>query len=73
VGYLASNDAGYLNGQIIGVTNDSLRLWSSYSVVKTLYFDGEITPEDLRVRFPETLGDGLSNPVPDLPPLPDEA
>jgi NAD(P)-dependent dehydrogenase (short-subunit alcohol dehydrogenase family) len=70
VAYLASEEAGYVNGQIIGVTDTSLRLWSSYAVTGTLFFESGLTPELLKERFPNTLGQGLSNPVPELPQLP---
>jgi NAD(P)-dependent dehydrogenase (short-subunit alcohol dehydrogenase family) len=68
--YLASEHADYINGQIIGVTDTSVRLWSSYAVAQTLFFEPGVTPTELQERFPKTLGLNLSNPIPDLPELP---
>ncbi len=70
VAFLASEDAAYINGQIIGVTDNSLRLWSSYAVNQTAFFEGDLTPAVLKERFPRTLGQSLSNSVPELPELP---
>jgi 3-oxoacyl-[acyl-carrier protein] reductase len=69
IAYLASDEASYVNGQIIGVTETSLRLWSAYEVRRELFFDGEVTPERLQERFGATIGRDLANPIPDLPEL----
>jgi NAD(P)-dependent dehydrogenase (short-subunit alcohol dehydrogenase family) len=69
IAYLASDDASYVNGQIIGVMETSLRLWSSYEVTRELFFDGEVTPERLEERFRATFGRDMTNPIPDLPEL----
>jgi 3-oxoacyl-[acyl-carrier protein] reductase len=69
IAYLASDDAGYVNGQIIGVTSTSLRLWSTYQITRELFFDGEVTPERLQPRFRSTIGLDMANPIPDLPEL----
>jgi NAD(P)-dependent dehydrogenase (short-subunit alcohol dehydrogenase family) len=69
IAYLASDEASYVNGQIIGVTETSLRLWSAYEVRRELFFDGEVTPERLQERFGATIGRDLANPIPELPEL----
>jgi hypothetical protein len=70
VSFLASDDAGYINGQILGVSQNAYRLWSYFDVVKTLQFEDGLTPTDLRDRFPQTLGQGMTNPILELPELP---
>jgi 3-oxoacyl-[acyl-carrier protein] reductase len=70
IAYLASDDASYINGQVIGVAEKSYRLWSYFQVEKTMYFEPGMTPEVLKERFPTTLGQGMSNPAPELPELP---
>jgi 3-oxoacyl-[acyl-carrier protein] reductase len=69
IAYLASDDASYVNGQIIGVMDTSLRLWSTYEVRREVFFDGEVTPQRLQERFRATIGRDLTNPIPDLPEL----
>ncbi|MCR2764369.1 SDR family NAD(P)-dependent oxidoreductase [Microbacterium sp. zg.B48] len=69
IAYLSSDVAEYINGQVIGVTDSSLRLWSPYSVAQTLHVGSDVTSETLKNVFPTTLGLGLSNDVPTLPQL----
>jgi NAD(P)-dependent dehydrogenase (short-subunit alcohol dehydrogenase family) len=70
IAYLASDDASYVNGQIIGVMDTSLRLWSAYEVRREVFFDGGVTPQRLQERFRATIGRDMANPIPDLPELP---
>jgi NAD(P)-dependent dehydrogenase (short-subunit alcohol dehydrogenase family) len=70
IAYLASDDADYVNGQIIGVMDTSLRLWSTYQLTRELFLDGDVTPELLQERFRSTIGQNMANPIPDLPELP---
>ncbi len=70
VSYLASDDAHYINGQILGVSQNAYRLWSYFDVEKTMQFEDGITPASLRDLFPRTLGEAMANPIPKLPDLP---
>jgi len=70
IAFLASDEAGYVNGQLIGITESSIRLWSGYEVARTMFFEAGLTPEVLEERFRSTLGEGLANPIPELPDLP---
>jgi NAD(P)-dependent dehydrogenase (short-subunit alcohol dehydrogenase family) len=70
VSFLASDDASYINGQILGVSQNAYRLWSYFNVDRTMQFEDGLTPGDLRDRFPQGLGQGMSNPIPELPELP---
>jgi NAD(P)-dependent dehydrogenase (short-subunit alcohol dehydrogenase family) len=70
VSFLASDEASYINGQILGVSQNAYRLWSYFDVDKTMQFENGLTPADLRDRFRQTLGKDMANPIPELPELP---
>lgn len=70
ISFLASDDASYVNGQIMGVSQNAYRLWNYFQVDKTMEFEDGLTPAQLRDRFPQALGLGMSNPIPELPELP---
>ncbi len=63
VAYLASDEAGYVNGQIIGIAGDRLELWSQPRIVASAFCDGNWTVEALRSRFRSTIGRDMSNPA----------
>ena len=70
IAYLVSDEAAYVNGQIVGVFEKSVRLWSTYEVAGDLFFEGDVTLERLQQHFRTSLGRELTNPVPELPELP---
>ena len=57
-------------GDDIGITESSIRLWSGYEVARMMFFEAGLRPEVLEERFRSTLGEGLANPIPELPDLP---
>lgn len=68
VAYLASDEAQYVNGQVIGVGGDRISLWSRPQIVASAFESGPWTVEALQRRFRATIGKDLSNNPPDLPP-----
>lgn len=73
ISFLASDEASYINGQIMGVSQNAYRLWSYFQVDRTMEFEDGLTPERLRDVFPQALGQGMSNPIPELPEMPRQA
>jgi NAD(P)-dependent dehydrogenase (short-subunit alcohol dehydrogenase family) len=69
VTYLASDEASYINGQVIGVGGDRISLWSRPQISASAFEAGPWTVERLRKRFRATIGKGLSNDHPELPPV----
>jgi NAD(P)-dependent dehydrogenase (short-subunit alcohol dehydrogenase family) len=65
--YLASDEASYVNGQVIGVAGDRLDLWSHPQIVRSEFNGDSLTYEAVRRRFRDSVGAGLSNVVPSLP------
>ncbi len=53
VTYLASDDAAWCNGQVIGIWGRECRLYSQYEVITALHNDGPWDPEDLGPKFKE--------------------
>jgi NAD(P)-dependent dehydrogenase (short-subunit alcohol dehydrogenase family) len=49
--YLASDDAAWCNGQVIGIWGRECRLYSQYQVMSSLYNSGPWDPEDLGPKF----------------------
>jgi NAD(P)-dependent dehydrogenase (short-subunit alcohol dehydrogenase family) len=64
VAYLASDEAAYVNGQVIGIGGERIDLWSEPQILATAFNDAPWSVDAFRRRFPVTLGRGLSNPVP---------
>ena len=67
VTYLASDQAGYVNGQVIGVSGGALRLWGRPQVTSSAFTQGDWTVESIAERFQGSIGKGLSNPMPTMP------
>jgi NAD(P)-dependent dehydrogenase (short-subunit alcohol dehydrogenase family) len=67
VAYLASEEAGYINGQTIGVGGDRISLWSKPEITASAFEAGPWTVEQLQKRFGATIGKGLANDPPELP------
>jgi 3-oxoacyl-[acyl-carrier protein] reductase len=71
VAYLASDAAGSVTGQAIGVGGDRIQLWSHPEPVATAYHAGGWSYEALEAGFADAVGD-LQSVGEDFPPLPDE-
>ena len=69
VAYLASEEASYVNGQVIGVGGDRVSLWSRPQITASAFEAGPWTVETLQKRFRATIGKEMSNDYPELPPL----
>jgi len=72
VAYLASDAAGNVTGQAIGVGGDRLQLWSHPEAVATEYLDGGWTYEALGERFDDLFGQRLQSVGEEFPELPAE-
>jgi NAD(P)-dependent dehydrogenase (short-subunit alcohol dehydrogenase family) len=72
VAYLASDAAGNVTGQAIGVGGDRLQLWSHPEAVATEYRDGGWTYEALGERFDALFGQRLQTVGEEFPELPAE-
>jgi NAD(P)-dependent dehydrogenase (short-subunit alcohol dehydrogenase family) len=66
--YLASEEASYINGQVIGISGNRLDLWSFPQIVASEINDSPWTVDSIFARFQPTIGAGLSNDVLPLPP-----
>jgi len=66
VAYLASDEAGYINGQIVGITGENLQLWSQPDPVRVAFMPGGWSVETMHSHFATTLGKDLANPIPSL-------
>jgi NAD(P)-dependent dehydrogenase (short-subunit alcohol dehydrogenase family) len=60
--YLATEEAGYLNGQFIGIQGYSLHLYSHAEAVRILNADHRFSHEELFDLFPRSIGEGLTPP-----------
>ena len=69
VAYLASEEASYVNGQVIGVGGDRVSLWSRPQITASAFEAGPWTVETLQKRFRATIGKEMSNDYTELPPL----
>lgn len=65
--WLCTDAAAEVNGQDFGVGGNSIRLYSLPTPVKTIYREGGWDLDTLDRVFPETLGQGLVNPMPAQP------
>src|SRR5215207_7652013 len=60
--YLATDEAGYINGRDFMVSGNRVGLYTIPTVEKTIYAPGEMwTVDQLAEVFPTTLGQGLKN------------
>ncbi len=67
VAYLASDEASYVNGQVIAASGNRMDLWSRPERVKTAFHQRDWDVEAIRKNFRSTIGAGMSNPIPKLP------
>ncbi|MDQ1058076.1 NAD(P)-dependent dehydrogenase (short-subunit alcohol dehydrogenase family) [Arthrobacter globiformis] len=72
VAFLASDEAGTITGQAIGVGGDRLQLWSHPEAVATEYHDGGWSYEELISNFEGLLGNKLQSVGEEFPELPAE-
>jgi hypothetical protein len=70
VTYLATPEAGFINGQFIGIQGYTLNLYSHAEALRVLNADHLLTHAELFEIAPKTLGAGLTPPP--LPPKPGE-
>lgn len=68
VAFVASDAAKDVNGKIFHCTGGNVSLLSDPVILKTIHKAGRWTPEEIAEIFPSTLGQGLVNPAPPLPP-----
>jgi hypothetical protein len=68
--YLATPEAGYINGAILGVQGWTWHLYSHAEALRILQGDHKFSHEEIFALGPATLGEGLT--VPPLPPKPGE-
>ena len=66
--WLASDEAGHVNGHIFYVAGGLVALFNEPEPVKTIHKEGQWSVEELIKVFPDTLGVELFNPAP--PPQP---
>jgi 3-oxoacyl-[acyl-carrier protein] reductase len=60
--YLATDEAGYVNGRDFAVMGKSIGLYTIPTVERTIYAPGDIwTVDELMDVFPNTIGQGLRN------------
>jgi NAD(P)-dependent dehydrogenase (short-subunit alcohol dehydrogenase family) len=67
--YLASDQAGSINGQVFFATGGRISMYSPSIQTKTIYTKGRWTQEELSSLVPSTLAAGLVNPAPPDPPV----
>lgn len=70
VAFLASDAAGNITGQAIGVGGDRIQLWSHPEAVATEYLDGGWSCEELVSSFDRLFGDKLQGVGEEFPELP---
>lgn len=72
ISYLASDAAGTVTGQAIGVGGDRIQLWSHPEPVVTEYHDGGWSYEALETEFPTLIGEKQQSVGERFPALPEE-
>lgn len=72
ISYLASDAAGTVTGQAIGVGGDRIQLWSHPEPVVTEYHDGGWSYEALETEFPALVGEKQQSVGERFPALPEE-
>ena len=68
VAYLASDEAEYVNGQVIGASGNRLDLWARPTVSRSALNQEDWTLEALRKDFRMTIGRDMAAPRPSAPP-----
>ncbi|MCE2404000.1 MAG: SDR family oxidoreductase [Dehalococcoidia bacterium] len=66
--WLASEEAGHVNGHVFHVAGGLVSLLNEPEAVKTIHAEGRWSVEDLVRVFPATIGIELPNPAPAPPP-----
>lgn len=64
VAYLASEEAGGVNGATFTIRHGELGIFPDPLPVRTIFKDGTFTVDEIARIFPNTLGKGLINPAP---------
>jgi NAD(P)-dependent dehydrogenase (short-subunit alcohol dehydrogenase family) len=72
VAYLASDAAGEVTGQVIGIGGDRLQLWSHPEPVLTAYHEGGWSYSALQDEFPPAAQGALQSVGERFPPLPED-
>lgn len=72
IAFLASDEAGGITGQAIGVGGDRLQLWSHPEAVQSEYHDGGWDYATLREEFDAVFGGKLQSVGEKFPQLPEE-
>lgn len=72
IAYLASEDAGGITGQVIGVGGDRIQLWSHPEPVVTAHREGGWSYPALAADFAAVIEDHLQPVGERFPPLPDD-
>ena len=62
--YLCSEDAGYINGQLVIAYGPVVSLFGPLTITRTIQKEGHWTLDDLCQTAPGTLGENLVNPSP---------
>lgn len=70
IAYLATPEASYINGAVLGVQGWTWHLHSHAEALRILQADHKFSHEEIFAIGPQTLGDGLT--LPPLPPKPGE-
>jgi NAD(P)-dependent dehydrogenase (short-subunit alcohol dehydrogenase family) len=69
--YLATDDAGYINGRDFMVSGNRIGLYTIPTVERTIFAPGEMwTLDELEAVFKQTIGAGLVNEFAPKPPAP---
>lgn len=72
VAYLASDAAGSVTGQAIGIGGDRIQLWSHPEPVVTAYREGGWSVDDLDAEFAGLIGDAQQSVGERFPALPED-
>lgn len=72
IAYLASDDAGHITGQAIGIGGDRIQLWSHPEPVVTAYHEGGWSLEALLQQAPDIFDAQLQSVGETFPPLPED-
>ncbi|MEC7837089.1 MAG: SDR family oxidoreductase [Chloroflexota bacterium] len=64
VGWLCTDSASHINGEVIHAVGNRVSLFNKYEVLRSVRKSGRWTVEELANAIPETLGRDLINPAP---------
>ena len=70
VTWLASDEAGHVNGHVFHVAGGMVALMNEPEPVKTIHKEGRWDVDEIIRLFPQSLGVELINPAPAQPPPP---